>query len=30
MPNGEWKCEEGLEGKDGTSKTVLMVSEDDD
>lgn len=30
MPNGEWKCDEGLEGSGATSKTVLMVSEDDD
>ncbi|KAL3780359.1 hypothetical protein ACHAWO_003305 [Cyclotella atomus] len=30
MPNGEWKCDEGLEGNGATSKTVLMVSEDDD
>ena len=30
QPNGEWKCEDGLEGKEGTSKTVLMTSENDD
>ncbi|KAL7485442.1 hypothetical protein ACHAW6_011035 [Cyclotella cf. meneghiniana] len=31
LPNGEWKCEGGLEGDRGeTKKTVLMVSEDDD